>query len=81
MNNEKYTYAKIFRSKSKKKCKSISSLATDNWCNTNCNYDTPYCPKNLCVCEGDPLPDIKNCKAIKGTTATDEWCNNNWRYF
>ena len=32
-------------------CKTIdSSMATDSWCNANCNAVTPFCPNNLCQC-------------------------------
>ena len=31
-------------------CKSISSEATDAWCNLNCHHDPPNCPVSLCVC-------------------------------
>jgi len=35
-------------------CHSISPLASDDWCQTNCHYVGAECPADLCKC--DPLP-------------------------
>ena len=37
-------------------CKSIQSGVTDEWCNTNCNAPTPFCPDDICQCDTTPTP-------------------------
>merc|ERR1719160_1183725 len=36
-------------------CYSISTAATDEWCDHNCHFTPPNCPSNLCYC-GPPPP-------------------------
>jgi hypothetical protein len=31
-------------------CRSIYPGINDAWCESNCNYNPPYCPVNMCVC-------------------------------
>jgi hypothetical protein len=38
-------------------CHSISPSATDDSCMTNCNFNPPYCPADLCVCDGETTDD------------------------
>merc|ERR1739848_140819 len=44
-----------FKVPSLKSCHSISPQASDDWCNSNCNYKPPNCPSSLCSCDG-PSP-------------------------
>lgn len=37
-------------------CRAISPVASDAWCNANCNNNPPYCPSDFCVCGGSPSP-------------------------
>jgi len=38
------------------KCHTISPLATDTWCNANCNHNPSFCPANICKCSPGPPP-------------------------
>ena len=49
-NNKKDTFVK---------CTTISPIATDTWCNDNCNHDPPNCPKSMCKCDSTPGPGPK----------------------
>jgi len=37
-------------------CHAISPVASDPWCDANCNYSPPNCPANLCKCDAGPTP-------------------------
>jgi hypothetical protein len=34
-------------------CYAVSTVATDEWCNLNCNSPEPYCPADFCSCNMD----------------------------
>merc|ERR1712232_972665 len=33
-------------------CAALQPQVTDQWCTTNCNHVTPFCPPQLCKCSG-----------------------------
>jgi len=36
-------------------CRGVEgTTGLDEWCQTNCNASTPYCPPSLCICEEEP---------------------------
>jgi len=37
-------------------CHAIATQVTDGWCNSNCNYNPPNCPKAYCKCNIPPTP-------------------------
>lgn len=32
-------------------CHAISSVVTDSWCDSNCNFSPPNCPESMCACD------------------------------
>lgn len=36
-------------------CHSISAVIGDDWCMANCLYDPPFCPDDMCACDGHVL--------------------------
>eukprot|EP01062_Namystynia_karyoxenos_P030869 TRINITY_DN22968_c0_g1_i1.p1 TRINITY_DN22968_c0_g1~~TRINITY_DN22968_c0_g1_i1.p1 ORF type:complete len:417 (+),score=126.91 TRINITY_DN22968_c0_g1_i1:93-1253(+) len=37
-------------------CHSIASGTSDSWCQSNCNHQPPFCPTDLCKCDGPSPP-------------------------
>jgi len=42
----------VAASAAERSCHAISPAASDDWCNSNCNYNPPNCPASLCKCDG-----------------------------
>jgi hypothetical protein len=53
------------------------------WCDANCNYATPFCPADLCFCEGStrvPTP-VPTTGPPTPVPATFIECSGNWAAF